>query len=73
MNPGAGTTATRTLANCFVMGPIDDSVDGIFERLKESALTMQWGGGIGCDFSTKLKSSIDGRPIRLQLWDIAGQ
>ena len=28
---------------------------------------------IGCDFSTKLKSSVDGRPVRLQLWDIAGQ
>ena len=49
---GAGTAATRTLANCFVMGPIEDSIDGIFGRLKESAITMQWGGGIGCDFST---------------------
>ena len=28
---------------------------------------------IGCDFSTKLKSSVDGKPVRLQLWDIAGQ
>ncbi len=28
---------------------------------------------IGCDFSTKLKNSHDGKPIRLQLWDIAGQ
>lgn len=28
---------------------------------------------IGCDFSTKLKNNIDGKPIRLQLWDIAGQ
>jgi small GTP-binding protein len=28
---------------------------------------------IGCDFSTKLKSTIDGKTIRLQLWDIAGQ
>jgi len=34
------------------MGFIDDSMEGIFERLKESALTMQWGGGIGVDFST---------------------
>lgn len=28
---------------------------------------------IGCDFSTKLKSGIDGKTFRLQLWDIAGQ
>ena len=27
---------------------------------------------IGCDFSTKLKSTIDGKPVKLQLWDIAG-
>jgi ribonucleoside-diphosphate reductase alpha chain len=48
----AGTGYDATLFNCFVMGPIDDSMTGIFERLKESALTMQRGGGIGCDFST---------------------
>ena len=28
---------------------------------------------IGCDFSTKLKSSLGDKPVRLQLWDIAGQ
>lgn len=28
---------------------------------------------IGCDFSTKLKSSVEGKAVRLQLWDIAGQ
>ena len=28
---------------------------------------------IGCDFSTKMKSTADGKPLRLQLWDIAGQ
>ena len=49
---GAGTRRHTTLANCFVMDFIDDSIDGIFERLKQSAVTMQWGGGIGCDFST---------------------
>jgi ribonucleoside-diphosphate reductase alpha chain len=49
---GAGTQHAATLANCFVMGPIEDSIAGIFESLKEAALTMQQGGGIGCDFST---------------------
>ncbi|WOX06491.1 adenosylcobalamin-dependent ribonucleoside-diphosphate reductase [Microbulbifer pacificus] len=49
---GAGTEHRVTLFNCFVMGTIEDSMEAIFERLKESALTMQQGGGIGCDFST---------------------
>ena len=49
---GAGTRQSTTLCNCFVMGFIDDSMESIFERLKEGALTMQWGGGIGVDFST---------------------
>ncbi len=49
---GAGTTRRVTLLNCFVMGLIDDSVEGIFEALKEGALTMQQGGGVGYDFST---------------------
>ncbi len=49
---GAGTARTVTLFNCFVMGTIPDSMAGIFESLKEAALTMQQGGGIGYDFST---------------------
>ncbi len=49
---GAGTGRSVTLFNCFVMGTIPDSLGGIFEGLKEAALTMQQGGGIGYDFST---------------------
>jgi len=49
---GAGTGRTVTLFNCFVMGTIPDSMPGIFDMLKEAALTMQQGGGIGYDFST---------------------
>ena len=49
---GAGTGRSVTLFNCFVMGTIQDSMRGIFENLKEAALTMQQGGGIGYDFST---------------------
>ncbi len=49
---GAGTSRQVTLFNCFVMGTIPDSLDGIFTQLKEAALTMQQGGGIGHDFST---------------------
>ncbi len=49
---GAGTGRNVTLFNCFVMGTIPDDMSGIFESLKEAALTMQQGGGIGYDFST---------------------
>ena len=49
---GAGTGRAVTLFNCFVMGTIPDTMSGIFEALKEAALTMQQGGGIGYDFST---------------------
>jgi ribonucleoside-diphosphate reductase alpha chain len=49
---GAGTRRRVTLFNCFVMGPIDDDLGSIFENVKEAALTMQQGGGIGHDFST---------------------
>ena len=49
---GAGTGRSVTLFNCFVMGTVPDSMGGIFDNLKEAALTMQQGGGIGYDFST---------------------
>src|SRR6266481_478934 len=49
---GAGTGRAVTLFNCFVMGTIPDDMRGIFTHLREAALTMQQGGGIGYDFST---------------------
>ena len=49
---GAGTARNVTLFNCFVMGPVEDSIPGIFRALEEGAVTMQQGGGIGIDFST---------------------
>ncbi|MCC6478722.1 adenosylcobalamin-dependent ribonucleoside-diphosphate reductase [Sphingorhabdus sp.] len=49
---GAGTDRAVTLFNCFVMGTIPDSLEGIFDHLKQAALTMQQGGGVGMDFST---------------------
>ena len=49
---GAGSDRDVTLFNCFVMGRIPDDMGGIFENLKEAALTLQQGGGIGYDFST---------------------
>src|SRR5882757_7133666 len=49
---GAGTGRSVTLFNCFVMGTLEDSMSGIFSALREAALTLQQGGGIGYDFST---------------------
>ncbi|MBV9687725.1 MAG: ribonucleoside-diphosphate reductase, adenosylcobalamin-dependent, partial [Alphaproteobacteria bacterium] len=49
---GAGSSRSVTLFNCFVMGTIADDMGGIFAHLREAALTMQQGGGIGYDFST---------------------
>jgi ribonucleoside-diphosphate reductase alpha chain len=49
---GAGAQRNVTLFNCFVMGNIPDDMSGIFENLREAALTLQQGGGIGYDFST---------------------
>lgn len=49
---GAGTGRRVTLFNCFVMGTVEDSMDGIFDALKEGAKTLQQGGGVGYDFST---------------------
>src|SRR5689334_3133221 len=49
---GAGSGRNVTLFNCFVMGTVPDDMSGIFTHLREAALTMQQGGGIGYDFST---------------------
>jgi ribonucleoside-diphosphate reductase alpha chain len=49
---GAGSAREVTLFNCFVMGQIGDDMGSIFAHLREAALTMQQGGGIGYDFST---------------------
>ena len=58
---GAGTERRVTLFNCFVMGDIGDDLGDIFNHLRETALTMQQGGGIGYDFSTLRPK---GAPVR---------
>ena len=58
---GAGSRRRVTLFNCFVMGRIPDDMSGIFQHLKEAALTLQQGGGIGYDFSTLRPK---GAPVR---------
>ena len=49
---GVGSGRSVTPFNCFVMGRIDDDLASIFEQVKEAALTLQRGGGIGHDFSS---------------------
>jgi ribonucleoside-diphosphate reductase alpha chain len=75
---GAGTERHVTLFNCFVMGPVEDSIPGIFRALEEGAVTMQQGGGIGVDFSTlrprgartKAGGGIASGPVSfMQVWD----
>ena len=48
----AGTERRATLFNCFVMGAIADDLGSIFEHVRECALTLQQGGGVGYNFST---------------------
>ena len=66
---GAGTGRDVTLFNCFVMGRIDDDLSAIFDGVKEGALTMQQGGGIGMDFSTLRPK---GAPVRSVGADASG-
>ncbi|MDX1671624.1 MAG: adenosylcobalamin-dependent ribonucleoside-diphosphate reductase [Balneolaceae bacterium] len=75
---GAGTDYKVTLFNCFVMGTIKDSIPSIFENLKEGALTMQQGGGVGYDFSTlrprgtaaRTTNNISSGPVSfMRIWD----
>ncbi|MCX7847783.1 MAG: adenosylcobalamin-dependent ribonucleoside-diphosphate reductase [bacterium] len=49
----AGTTRKKvTMFNCYVMGTIEDSMEGIFDAVMQAALTQKQGGGVGFDFST---------------------
>ncbi|MBZ0069366.1 MAG: adenosylcobalamin-dependent ribonucleoside-diphosphate reductase [Thiobacillus sp.] len=75
---GAGSGHRVTLFNCFVMGEIADDLEHIFDALKEGALTMQHGGGVGYDFSTlrpagmvaEATGSIASGPVSfMHIWD----
>ncbi len=75
---GAGTDRAVTLFNCFVLGEIEDDLGAIFDGVKEAALTMQQGGGIGHDFSTlrpkgapvaKIGADASGPVSFMDVWD----
>jgi len=76
----AGTSRRATLFNCFALGSVDDSLQGIFNSLREAIVTQQAGGGIGIDFSTVrpagapavASGSVASGPISfMQVWDEA--
>lgn len=74
---GAGTQHAVTLFNCFVMPILEDSIHGIFDALKEGALTLQQGGGVGYDFSllrprgfsVQTGSTASGPVSFMHIWD----
>lgn len=48
---GAGLGDKVTLNNCYVSGPIEDSIVSIYQRLGQAMFTLSQYGGIGMDFS----------------------
>ena len=66
---GAGSGRAVTLFNCFVMGAIPDDLGGIFEHVREAAVTLQQGGGVGMDFSSIRPT---GAPVRGVAADASG-
>ena len=55
MNACTNGERVGTLSSCFPMS-IDDSIECIFDSVKECAIVTKYGGGIGLDFSN-LRSS----------------
>ncbi|MDP3669532.1 MAG: adenosylcobalamin-dependent ribonucleoside-diphosphate reductase [Telluria sp.] len=77
---GAGSARRVTLFNCFVMGHVHDALDAIFSALGEAMVTLQAGGGVGCDFSTlrpagsraEQSGNVASGPVSfMQVWDHA--
>lgn len=75
---GAGSDRDVTLCNCFVMGTIPDSMQGIMQSLSETAITLRSGGGVGMDFSTlrpkgapvlTLGADASGPVSFMEMWD----
>lgn len=41
----------RTLSNCYVLPPVEDNLESIFDTAKHLARTYSYGGGVGVDIS----------------------
>ncbi len=72
-------TGTPLIANCIVL-PVLDSMESIFQTLKEAALLQQAGSGLGFDFShlrpafsvTKKSRGVSSGPVSfLRIYDAA--
>lgn len=50
-----------TAFNCYVGAPVPDDISGIFDAVRDGAVTLRMGGGCGWDFSTIRP---EGEPIR---------
>jgi ribonucleoside-diphosphate reductase alpha chain len=48
---GAGNAKRVTLQNCYVIPIKEDSIESIFDWMKEAARTYSMGGGVGTDLS----------------------
>ncbi|HEU5299705.1 MAG TPA: adenosylcobalamin-dependent ribonucleoside-diphosphate reductase, partial [bacterium] len=48
---GAGNPKRVTLLNCYVLPVHDDSIESIFDWMKQAARTYSLGGGVGTDIS----------------------
>ncbi|MDQ7843214.1 MAG: adenosylcobalamin-dependent ribonucleoside-diphosphate reductase [Armatimonadota bacterium] len=48
---GAGNPKRVTMLNCYVIPVRDDSIEAIFDWMKEAARTYSLGGGVGTDIS----------------------
>jgi len=48
---GAGNPKRVTMLNCYVIPVRDDSIESIFDWMKEAARTYSLGGGVGTDIS----------------------
>lgn len=48
---GGGSARKTTSSNCYVLPQVPDDMNGIMDVLRQGALTMKQGGGVGYDFS----------------------